>query len=162
MSVICKSWASIRPIMESLISPYPVAGRYKACDIAMPCSEEAKMDQYQLRAPKKNLDRERETALNIACWVERLWVANQAAYYYQYRDEKGALEFAPDDYDPPRGTVPMEAGKLYRELQSLQYNLYTNDGHTFCSEEDMRRLEEVMRIIAASFVDAALEKRGEF
>ena len=75
----------------------------------------------------------------ILCFVERLYLANRMAYYYQYADEceDGVIQI--------RRLEEHELhGKLLSLLRSIHYNLYTNAGRCFLGREDMERLERLM------------------
>lgn len=82
----------------------------------------------------------------ILCWVERLYIANSLAFYYNYSSGEEKIEI-------PRLSAKMLEGHLLsardflKQLREIRYNLYTNAGNCFLGEEDMEKLERLIDYI---------------
>lgn len=81
----------------------------------------------------------------IMCFVERLYLANRMAYYYQYADEceDGVIHIRRLEEHELHGRL-LSFRELLFLLRSIHYNLYTNAGRCFLGSEDMERLERLM------------------
>lgn len=78
----------------------------------------------------------------IACWMDRLYIANQIAFLYTYNSEK---DMKIDRLDEKHIVgLPLPGKQLLEKLSSLRYNLQSNSGHSFVSQEDAERLERLI------------------
>lgn len=82
----------------------------------------------------------------ILCFVERLYIANRLAYYYQYpyecQNNKIEIERLNEDFYK-QGNI-LQDKELLRLLRLIHYNLYTNNGRIFLGKEDEERLERII------------------
>lgn len=81
----------------------------------------------------------------ILCWVERLYIANALAFEYQYgnSDPITIKRLTEKDLD---GQL-LSRGKIFEQLRSLRYNLYTNSGRSFIGEDDLAKLSVFIQLI---------------
>ena len=76
---------------------------------------------------------------------DRLFMGNQIAFYYTY----GKGDFGPftrlqdDDFE----RVEMSDMELLKNLQLLDYNLYSNSGHCFVGQEDTDKLKSLIETL---------------
>lgn len=115
-------------------------------DVALPYIERMKLKQYKATFG--------DECANIVCWVDRLYMANQLAYHttYTYRDGKFEIEMLQDE-DIKSNGLNWDNKKLYSFLNSLHYNLFSNGGRCFVSEDDLDRLDSLISIIARKIID---------
>lgn len=85
------------------------------------------------------------TEIEILCFVERLYLANRMAYYYQYGDEceDGVIQIRRLEKHELQGKL-LPFREILFLLRSIHYNLYTNAGRCFLGNEDMERLERLI------------------
>lgn len=123
-------------------------------DASLPYDERMKLKQY-----KGTFDDE---CTNIVCWVDRLYIANQLAYHttYTYREGKFEVELL-DDSDIKSNGCNWDNKKLYSFLNSLHYNIFSNGGRSFLSEEDMNRLDSLISSVARNIIDGPMHQ-GSF
>ena len=88
----------------------------------------------------------------IVSWMERVYVANQMAFIYNYRDEEQTISFLEESH---LKFQPMGMKALYEELEGIEYNLYTGAGRMFISEEDMTRLQNLKALVAKELIRGA-------
>ena len=88
----------------------------------------------------------------IVSWMERVYVANQMAYIFNYRDEEQTISFLEESH---LKFNPMSMKAMYEELEGIEYNLYTGAARTFLSEEDMTRLQNLKASIAKEIIRGA-------
>ena len=81
----------------------------------------------------------------ILCFVERLYIANTLAFDYQYSEmeEITIKRLERNDLD---GSLIINT-VLLLNLRSIKYNLYTNNGHCFTSEKDIKRLDRFIETL---------------
>jgi len=80
----------------------------------------------------------------IKCWAERLYIANQLAYYYQYPDETdGKTIVIKRMEEKDFKQAPLTLREFESLLSQIEYNLYTNNGRIFLGEEDQERIERL-------------------
>ena len=85
--------------------------------------------------------KDRDLISEIKYYFIRLHIANQVAYSINYID--GRDNFIVEVMEIKNlGVFPIET--LLKELKSLRYNLYTNNGNCFAGEEDMELLDELI------------------
>ena len=84
-----------------------------------------------------------------------LWIANKTAYALQYEEEPG---FFVDTTEVKVSPKPCTLKQLREKIRSLNYNLFTNDGHYFVSEEWFELLDNIISGIDSQIV-YALEER---
>jgi hypothetical protein len=98
----------------------------------------------------------------IACFFDRLYIANQLAYFTTYQDDcakDGSFtikRLQEEDIGPNskiRGNVPNTPRKLNLELRSLRYNIASNAGRTFFDEEDTQRLDQLIDYTANEIIE---------
>lgn len=84
-----------------------------------------------------------------------LWIANKTAYALQYEDEPGFfIDTKGSKVLPVSGTL-----KLLRDkIGSLNYNLFTNDGHYFVAEEWYQLFEAVIHAIDREIIYMAEQR----
>ena len=74
----------------------------------------------------------------LAQWADRLFIANQLAFFYTYDVGDTKLERL-DDKDIDRGSGM--TGKMVLEiLEGIHYNIYTNGGNCFLGKKDEKKL----------------------
>jgi hypothetical protein len=122
--------------------------------------------ERQVFNTEKNYEDEQE--IDIYRFVNRLSIANQAAYIYQYPDEdkkitlldiKDKSELRPYNY--PELLKEFNYPELLKELKSLRYNLYTNSGRVFLGEEDMQRLDRLIEKVQSLIIEGYERKEIE-
>ena len=84
----------------------------------------------------------------ILCFVERLYIANTLAFDYQYSEmeEITIKRLERNDLD---GSLIINT-VLLLNLRSIKYNLYTNNGHCFTNETDMKKLDRLVETLENS------------
>ena len=89
----------------------------------------------------------------ILCFVERLYLANRMAYYYQYADEceDGIIHIRRLEEHELHGKL-LSFRETLSLLRSIHYNLYTNAGRCFLGREDMERLERLMEVCKEAMI----------
>lgn len=90
----------------------------------------------------------------IGCFVERLFLANQMAFIYSYRDEDPGLRFLPDGIE---NKLPYSYAELNRVLGDIRYNILSNGGHCFLSAGDAMTLKN----LALSVCQRLIRERDE-
>lgn len=83
----------------------------------------------------------------VHCWVERLYIANALAYQYNYSREFPELKIPRLEEKDLNGSLIPTNKELLKQLESLKYNLFTNAGNCFLSEEDMDKLDRMTSLI---------------
>jgi len=81
----------------------------------------------------------------INYWAERLYIANYLAYEYQYGENTTITIQRLEEKDLSGNLIPERA--LAEKLRLLRYNLYTNAGKSFVSEEDLTKLSRLIEYI---------------
>jgi len=81
---------------------------------------------------KKTADEDKVINEVISRLFWYLWVANKTAFALQYEEEPGFFTDATESKVSPK---PCTLKQLREKIRSLNYNLFTNDGHYFVSEE---------------------------
>jgi len=84
-----------------------------------------------------------------------LWIANKTAFALQYEEEPGFFVNATESKVSPKSCTLKQ---LREKIGSLSYNLFTNDGHYFVSEEWYELFEDIIAGINSQIV-YALEER---
>lgn len=90
-------------------------------------------------------------------FVQRLFIANQVAYMLQYRHNhaiSSELEILESDDLKFGNRKLMSVDELLKELNSIYYNVFTNDGNYVLSKPD----EEMLESIIGSLKDKKIEK----
>jgi len=79
---------------------------------------------------------------DIYAFVERLYIANRLAYSYQYGDDDPITipRLKKEDF----AGMPYRAKEFIEILNSIRYNLYTNNGQCFLGQEDMERIDRLL------------------
>lgn len=84
----------------------------------------------------------------VAAWMDRLWIGNQIAAAYAYERDLSVMRLW--DMDINNGDpFPFDGKQLYRKLSDLNYNLYTNEGYSFVSDDEHRRLNRLIACVAS-------------
>ena len=78
----------------------------------------------------------------ISTWVDRLYIANQLAFFYSYDKSIQLERLKESDWG-----LPLTSRVLLEKLASVRYNVITNGGNCFVSEKDMDRLERLIEIV---------------
>jgi hypothetical protein len=81
----------------------------------------------------------------ILCWVERLYIANALAFEYQYGDSDTITIKRLNEKELEGQLLGYE--QFLKQLRSLRYNLYTNAGRSFLSEDDMEKLSALIQFV---------------
>jgi hypothetical protein len=113
--------------------------------------------ERQVFNTEKNYEDEQE--IDIYRFVNRLSIANQAAYIYQYPDEDKTITLL--DIKDKSELRPYNYPELLKELKSLRYNLYTNSGRVFLGEEDMQRLDRLIEKVQSLIIEGYERKEIE-
>jgi len=79
----------------------------------------------------------------LARWTDRLFLANQLAYYYTY-DEDGPELLRLREEDIRSGPGMTDDGIL-ELLEGVHYNVYTNGGNCFLGNKDEKKLRWYIR-----------------
>jgi len=100
----------------------------------------------------------------INCFFDRLYMANQLAYYYTYQDECSkdgsfSLQRLQDKDCKPfanfRGQ-PLSTDKaIWEALTSLRYNIIANSGKSFFSADDCERLDNLINRLGYNIISRA-------
>jgi hypothetical protein len=89
-------------------------------------------------------------------WCNRVYLANQCAYILTYShrgDCNKTLDFIADvNQCKNGGQLITNPDRLYRMLQSIQYNLYSNGGQYLLCHEDMIRLDNLIAVVANELI----------
>ena len=84
-----------------------------------------------------------------------LWVANKTAFALQYEEEPG---FFIDVIESKVSPKPCMLKELRGKIRSLNYNLFTNDGHYFVAEEWYELFDDIIEGIDSQMVYAFEER----
>jgi len=107
--------------------------------------EELELKEYVKHTDNQIDELERVKESTIWAWLDRLYLSNQFAFNYQYNRKAGEKwdidRFTNGDLDRSKHLTDKE---LLEELTHIQYNLYTNEGRCFFSEEDMDKLNSII------------------
>lgn len=107
----------------------------------------------QFKSTEADLDRA------ILCWVERLYIANSLAYALQYPEGDTITIPRLKEKDLEGSLISNQ--QLYILLRSLRYNLFTNSGRSFCSQDDMEKLTGyINRLMEELAQSAHVQKTG--
>jgi hypothetical protein len=99
-------------------------------------------DQYVIDAIYKG-DRNAFYENKVVRFVQRAWAANQMVHLLQYRhhdDVSNKIEIL-EGLDVEVYGGKYEGQELLRELKSLRYNIFSNDGNYFLSKPDEELLD---------------------
>lgn len=84
--------------------------------------------------------------LDIKCFLDRCFIANQLAFEYTYsQDEQHTIDRL-NEKDLENGSFTSKK-EFLKKLQTLKYNLATNGGRTFLGPEDTQRLNRVLNMV---------------
>jgi len=81
---------------------------------------------------------------NFLYFMDRVWVANQVAVDFAYNAKSFEIQRLAEEHLKGFLSPPV----LLRKLESLQYNLITNSGRSFISQEDSERLESLISVLS--------------
>jgi len=83
--------------------------------------------------------------VKVKAWADRLFISNQLANLVQYWDHKDVSREIKrlDDKDFTNAEI-WGIEKLLDQLNSIDYNLYTNAGNSFISEKDLDFLNRIV------------------
>lgn len=94
--------------------------------------------------------------MKIACWADRLHVANQMAYKYSYwNDDADRLIRRLDTNNANSAELIFDKKILYSKLCDLKYNLYSNCGNTFCGTKDFEKLNKMLALLSHRIIKEA-------
>lgn len=105
-------------------------------------TERLERELYHCRAGKDLADLDNA----IKCFVDRLYIANQLAYYYQYPDEGEGDKMSIKRLDEGdfRDVMPLRMRGFVDKAKLLRYNLFTNNGRSFLGREDVERFDRLI------------------
>lgn len=83
----------------------------------------------------------------IDYFIQRLYIANQIAFLYNYGEK---LEIP--DTEIQDGT-PLNNLEMIETLGSIEYNLYTNNGRSFISSEDKKKLDKIKELAMRQIIE---------
>ena len=89
-----------------------------------------------------------EQKLNFLAFMDRLFVANQVAHDFSYNENFDIIRLKKENVNGFHNDYV-----LLRELKSLRYNLVTNAGRTFTSEEDESRLDTLISVLSHIIIE---------
>lgn len=130
MSVLTLSEKEFQDIVTTIILEKDKYDR----DLIIPAAE--RLEIIELLNKKVT---EKDENISIALFFQRLMVANQVAFAYQYKDNKIQTEFS-KDFGFEKGELLTDE-KLHEQLRLLRYNLYINAGICFLNSKDLKRLD---------------------
>lgn len=138
---------------EYLELAHTILNNHKIKNMAIPIFERIKLERY---VKPEGIDKAIE--LNIISWIERLYISNQMTYFYQYRDVNPLIEYFGENdeiqnYGHRFKIYTKQKVEVYKFLNSLSYNLDTNSGRSFISEEDRDRLKNLRTALARKVID---------
>ena len=97
-----------------------------------------------------------EKIQDIHGWIDRLYIGNQLAAIYTYDDMKNDTIDRMDMKDIHESVIYGSDKKglleFLADLNSLRYNLFSNSGHSFVSQEDMDKLDWLIDYIKDQIV----------
>jgi hypothetical protein len=94
--------------------------------------------------------------MKIACWADRLHIANQMAYKYSYwNDDADQLIRRLDTNNTKSAELIFDKKVLYSKLCNLKYHLYSNCGNMFCSAKDFEKLDRMLSLLAHRIIREA-------
>lgn len=107
------------------------------------------------RKPEDEVELMKEIA-GRACWY--WFIANRTAHALQYQTEPGFFT----DADTEETDVPtLVKEELLKNLRSLRYNIFTNDGNVFLNEAYHNLLDDIIEAITSALYSATQEERPE-
>ena len=125
-------------------------------------THDEKMEMEHLKHQLKDFDEYEHTENRINCFVDRLYIANQLAWYYNYGDwynqENG------DGHDKTKGPIDrlekndvkngmsMNTKRALKLLNSVSYNIYTNGGNSFLSKKDSEKLDRMIEQLKSEII----------
>ena len=87
----------------------------------------------------RDFDVSRHRRSRLAQWADRLFIANQLAFFYTYDEEDPKIErLGNEDIGNGPGMSP---GRMLEVLEGIHYNIYTNGGNCFLGKTDEKRLK---------------------
>ncbi len=92
-------------------------------------------DCEQLAKSNKEWNVEMLTTEKIKALVDRMYFANQMAYFYQYREDEFKFDFSLFE-ELKFNIMNYNLKKGLKALKSCNYNMITNAGRSFFSKED--------------------------
>jgi len=100
-------------------------------------------------------DQQRYLSAGIVSFLDRLYIANQCAYIYEYEDADRTISRL-----VVTRVLPYSLSDFIKEAESLRYNLYTNSGRVFLGEEDLDRLDRMIDA-AKDLIIEGYERKGK-
>lgn len=92
----------------------------------------------------------------IHAWSNRVYIANQCAYILTYAHRADCprnLNFIADNGQCHHGGDLLDnPARLYRMLESIRYNLYSNAGQCMLCREDMDRINNLIEMVGRDIV----------
>jgi len=99
-----------------------------------------------------DLSCEEELENQIDCLVHRLYLANQLAFAVNYDHDKTEIVIQ-NPQNLKGGKVKDDMKYLYQQLSSWEYNLYTNAGRCFISDDDLETVERIKKHLLEKYSD---------
>ena len=115
--------------------------------------EERLENQLYTKDPK---DEQESITNTIYAFMDRVWIANQCAYIYQYENADriiSRLEAAE--------ALPYNLSEFVEEARALRYNLYTNGGRLFLGQADIDRLDRLIDAAKDLLLDRLTQQNAE-
>lgn len=125
-------------------------------------------DKYETHIFKMNSEDEDK---RIKCFFDRVYLANQLAYYTSYQDEcakDGSFtlprlqdgDIAP--FTQIRGRSLNSPRAIYSELTSIRYNIISQAGRSFLDEQDSERLDNLINHMAGLIIESSDPDRAVY
>ena len=125
-------------------------------------------DKYETMLFKMNSEDEDN---RIKSFFDRVYIANQLAYYISYQDECSKdgsfkIERLQDEdiapYTKARNKQLNSSRAIYNFLTSIRYNIISQAGRSFLDEQDSERLENLIQHFAISIIEMSDPDRAVY
>jgi len=104
----------------------------------------------------RDFDVSRHRRSLLAQWADRLFIANQLAFFYTYDEENPKLERLGNE-DIGNGSS-LSSERVLEVLEGIHYNIYTNGGNCFLGKIDEKRMKWYIKQLKDRLLDTL---RGE-
>lgn len=125
-------------------------------------------DKYETLIFKMDSDDEDK---RIKCFFDRVYIANQLAYFTSYQDECAKdgsfkIERLQDGdvkaFTKARNKSLNSSRAIYDFLTSIRYNIISQAGRSFLDEQDSERLENLINHFAYEIIEASNPDRAVY
>ena len=148
MSLFKFTWAEIGEICNSVLSHKELWDR-----AGIPWKEKANF--ALLGFDGMSWDQEKN---NFLYFMDRVWVANQVAVDFAYNAKSFEIQRLATEHI--KGFLNEK--NLLKKLKSLRYNLITNAGRSFISQEDSERLDTLISVLSHLMLEDYQRKEEGF